>query len=141
MSIIFGTDGWRGLLDREVNDESVSIVAQAFADYNNLKFSEPKIAIGYDGRRNSKRFAKIFAEILSGNGIKVSLSDRVIPTPVLSYFVKHSKLSSGVMITASHNPPEYNGVKFKADYGGPFLTEETLVVEGLIGKSIVKKSR
>ncbi|MBK7631146.1 MAG: phosphoglucomutase [Ignavibacteriales bacterium] len=141
MSIIFGTDGWRGLLDREVNDESVSIVAQAFADYNNLKFSEPKIAIGYDGRRNSKRFAKIFAEILSGNGIKVSLSDRVIPTPVLSYFVKHSKLSSGVMITASHNPPEYNGVKFKADYGGPFLTEETLVVEGLIGKSIVKKSQ
>jgi len=140
MSIIFGTDGWRGLLDSEVNSESISIVAQAFADYNNLKFSDPKIAIGYDGRRNSKRFAEIFAEILSGNGIKVLLSDRVVPTPVLSYFVKENKLNSGVMITASHNPPQYNGIKFKADYGGPFLTDETLEVEKLIGKTTIKKS-
>ena len=140
MSIIFGTDGWRGLLDSEVNSESISIVAQAFADYNLQKFQDPKIAIGYDGRRNSKLFAEIFAEILSENGIKVFLSDRIIPTPVLSYFVKENKLNSGVMITASHNPPQYNGVKFKADYGGPFLTDETLEVENLIGKTAIKKS-
>ena len=141
MKIIFGTDGWRGLLDSEVTNETISLVAQAFADYNLHKHSSPKIAIGYDGRRNSKLFAYLFAEILSGNGIRVFLSDRIIPTPVLSFFVKHNKLNSGVMITASHNPPEYNGVKFKADYGGPFLTEDTLNVEELLGKSSIKKSK
>lgn len=81
MKIIFGTDGWRGLIDSEVNDKSVSLVAQAFAEYNFQKFSSPKIAVGFDGRRNSKHFAIIFSEILSGNGIKVFLSDRIIPTP------------------------------------------------------------
>ncbi|RPI60887.1 MAG: phosphoglucomutase [Ignavibacteriales bacterium] len=140
MKIIFGTDGWRGLLDSEINEETISLVAQSFADYNLQRFSHPAIAIGFDGRRNSEKFAKIFAETLSGNNIKVFLSDRIIPTPVLSFFVKHNNLNSGVMITASHNPPEYNGVKFKADYGGPFLTEETLKVEELIGKSSVKKN-
>lgn len=140
MKIIFGTDGWRGLLDSEVNEETISLVAQAFALYNLQRFSEPKIAIGFDGRRNSQKFAKLFAEALSGNNIKVFLSDRIIPTPVLSFFVKHKKLNSGVMITASHNPPQYNGVKFKADYGGPFLTEETLKVEELLGNSPVKKN-
>lgn len=140
MKIIFGTDGWRGLLDIEINEDTVALVAQAFADYNLQRFSQPAIAIGFDGRRNSEKFAKIFAETLSGNNIKVFLSDRIIPTPVLSFFVKHNNLNSGVMITASHNPPEYNGVKFKADYGGPFLTEETLKVEELIGKSSVKKN-
>ncbi len=140
MKIIFGTDGWRGLLDSEINDESVSLVAQAFADYNLQNFSSPKIAVGFDGRRNSKHFAKIFSEILSGNGIKVFLSDRIIPTPALSFFVKINQLSSGVIITASHNPPEYNGIKFKAYYGGPFLTEETLKVEQLLGKSPIKKN-
>ena len=140
MKIIFGTDGWRGLLDSEINEETVTLVAQAFADYNLNLLSQPVIAIGFDGRRNSEKFAYIFAETLSGNSIKVFLSDRIIPTPVLSFFVKHNKFNSGVMITASHNPPEYNGVKFKADYGGPFLTEETLKVEELIDKSVIKRS-
>ncbi len=140
MKIIFGTDGWRGLLESEINEETVALVAQAFADYNLQRFSQPAIAIGFDGRRDSVKFANIFAETLSGNNIKVFLSDRIIPIPVLSFFVKHNNLNSGVMITASHNPPEYNGVKFKAHYGGPFLTEETLKVEELIGKSSIKKS-
>ena len=140
MKIIFGTDGWRGLLDNEINEETVAHVAQAFADYNLQNFSQPAIAVGFDGRRNSEKFANIFAETLSGNNVKVFLSDRIIPTPILSFFVKHNNLKSGVMITASHNPPEYNGVKFKADYGGPFLTEVTLKVEELIGKSSIRKS-
>lgn len=141
MEIIFGTDGWRGLLESEINEETISLVAQAFADYNLQRFSQPAIAIGFDGRRNSEKFAKIFSETLTGNNIKVFLSDRIIPTPVLSFFVKHNKLNSGVMITASHNPPEYNGVKFKSDYGGPFLTEETLKVEALLENSAIKKNK
>ncbi len=138
LDIIFGTDGWRGLLDSEMNDDTVSLVAQAFADYCNGEFASPQIAIGYDGRRNSKHFATLFSQILNSNNIKVFLSDTVIPTPVLSFYVKAKKLNAGVMITASHNPPEYNGVKFKASYGGPFFTEETLKVEKLLGNSEIK---
>jgi phosphomannomutase len=140
MNIIFGTDGWRGLIDKEVNEKTISIAAQAFADYLNSKFLEATVAIGFDGRKYSEEFATIFAEVLSGNNIKVFLSNSITPTPVLSYFVKASGLSAGVEITASHNPPEYNGIKFKAGYGGPFFTEETHKVEKLIGKSKIIRS-
>ncbi|MGE5363655.1 MAG: phosphoglucomutase [Bacteroidota bacterium] len=141
MSIIFGTDGWRGLLGQDMNDENVELVAQAFADYLNTdSLTDKSAAIGYDGRTKSKEFARLFASVLSANGIKVSLSDSVIPTPVLSFFVKAKSLSAGVMITASHNPAEYNGIKFKGSYGGPFLTEETLKVEKLLDNSPVRKN-
>ncbi len=155
MNIFFGTDGWRGLLDDEVNEHTVALVAQAFAEYAHaLRAASsdaavggqhpdgeaPSVALGYDGRRNSKAFAQLFARVLTGNGIACSLSDRVIPTPVLSYYVKAERLDLGVMITASHNPPEYNGIKFKASYGGPFFTDETHTVEALIGRSPVKTS-
>ncbi len=140
MNIFFGTDGWRGLLDKEVNEKTIEIVAQAFADYLNEPNKENSVAVGFDGRKNSKLFAKIFAQVLSGNKIKVSLSDRIVPTPVLSFTVKNKSLSAGVMITASHNPPEYNGVKFKAGYGGPFLTEETAKVEKLLYKNSIRKN-
>ncbi|MGQ9846516.1 MAG: phosphoglucomutase [Bacteroidales bacterium] len=140
MNIFFGTDGWRGLIDREINEQSIEVVAQAFADYLNENQQSASAAIGFDGRKKSELFAKIFAEVLSGNSIKVFLSDRIIPTPALSFTVKYKSLSAGVMITASHNPPEYNGVKFKASYGGPFLTEETAKVEQLLNKNSIKRN-
>lgn len=140
MKIIFGTDGWRGLLDRELNFENVAIVAQAFSDYINQRFENPKIVVGFDGRKYSKEFAELFAQVCSGNKIESILSDAIIPTPVVSFVVKNRKLSAGVMITASHNPAEYNGIKFKAHYGGPFLTEETLEIEKLLGKSQIKRN-
>lgn len=140
MNIIFGTDGWRGLLDSEINEDTVALVAQAFADYCNINFVNPKVAIAFDGRRNSKEFANIFSEVLSGNNIHVLLTNHIIPTPVLSFAVKNKNLSSGVMITASHNPGKYNGIKFKGYYGGPFLTEETHKVEKFLGISEIKKS-
>ncbi|MCR4417730.1 MAG: phosphoglucomutase [Ignavibacteria bacterium] len=128
--IIFGTDGWRGLIYTEINDETISVVARAFVDYLNSKeLNNIKVAVAYDGRRNSKSFAEKFSQVLSANKIHVYFSDKIIPTPVLSFFVKKKSLNAGVMITASHNPPQYNGVKFKAHYGGPFLTEETKLVE------------
>jgi len=139
MNIFFGTDGWRGLLDKEINPESISLVAQAFADYmkdGNLK----KAAIAFDGRRDSDNFAILFAEVLSGNGLEVYLSNTIIPTPVLSFFVKKHGCDCGVMITASHNPGIYNGVKFKDNYGGPFFTEKTIMVEKYLGKSEVLNS-
>ncbi|HZW40324.1 MAG TPA: phosphoglucomutase [Ignavibacteriaceae bacterium] len=139
--IFFGTDGWRGLLDTEINIETVKLVGQAFADYLIEKYKENiSIVIGYDGRRNSKLFAVELSKVLSGNHIKVFLSEKIEPTPVLSYYVKANNLQSGIMVTASHNPAKYNGLKFKADYGGPFFTEETLKVEKLIGNNKVKQS-
>ncbi|NUN69964.1 MAG: phosphoglucomutase, partial [Bacteroidetes bacterium] len=136
--IIFGTDGWRALLDNEINGESVRRVAQALADYTLKRSSSPSVAIGYDGRRDSRFFAEQFSSVLTANGITVHLSGSVVPTPALSWFVHAHKLDVGVMVTASHNPPEYNGIKFKAAYGGPFTTEETLQVEALLGKSPVR---
>lgn len=144
-TIQFGTDGWRGLLGIEMNPASVSQVAAAFAIYlHDLagRVSKPALCIiGFDGRDQSLEFATIFAHILSATSIPVLLSDRVIPTPVVSYYTLKTNALAGVMITASHNPPAYNGIKFKAAYGGPFLTEETHQVELYLEKiKSIKKS-
>lgn len=141
--IIFGTDGWRGVIDDEINNDTVALAAQAFSDYlNNVpEFPKPlQVAVAYDSRRNSDAFATIIAKVLSGNNITVYLANQIEPTPVLSYFVKCKQLNAGIMVTASHNPPKYNGIKFKAYYGGPFFTEETAKVESLLGKFPIKKS-
>lgn len=132
--ILFGTDGWRGLLERELNDHNVARVAQAFADYIIQHHrSEPIVAVGYDGRRRSDAFAFLFARVLSSNSITVHLSDKVVPTPVLSFHTAHHGCAAGVMITASHNPPEYNGIKFKSAQGAPLITPETRKIEKLVG--------
>lgn len=139
--INFGIDGWRGKLDSEVNRRSIAQVAQAFADYliNNSEEKDIlKVAVGYDGRRDSKSFAQLFSRILSANNIRAFLSDKTGTTPVLSYFVKSQKMNAGVMITASHLPPEFNGVKIKAAYGGPFLSQDTLSVQKYIGTDLIQ---
>ncbi|MDO9633595.1 MAG: phosphoglucomutase [Paludibacter sp.] len=140
MNIFFGTDGWRTYLDSHINEESVAVVAQAFSDYVNLQGANQQIAVAYDTRRNSTLFASIFSEVLSGNGIKVLLSDKLLPTPVLSFTTKFKNCLAGVMITASHNPPAYNGIKFKSSLGGPFSSEETRKIENLLYKSTIRKS-
>lgn len=140
MNIFFGTDGWRAYLDSHINDTTVAVVAQAFSDHINQLDNNPKVAVAFDTRRCSQRFAKIFSEVLSGNGINVLLSDKVVPTPVLSFTTRNTGCAAGVMITASHNPPVYNGIKFKSDLGGPFSSEETKAVEQLLYKSEIKQS-
>lgn len=138
--ITFGTDGWRGLLGEEINQENICRVAQAFADYIIKKGKYKKVTVGYDGRIRSNVFAREFAEVMDGNKIEVLLSDQIIPTPVVSFSCIYDKCDAGVMITASHNTSEYNGIKFKTDIGSPFSTEETKIVESLIDKNPVKKS-
>ncbi|MBP7460881.1 MAG: phosphoglucomutase [Candidatus Delongbacteria bacterium] len=120
-----------------MNPSAVARVAAALAVWLHRhpldsKSSCPLCAIGYDGRSQSSELAALVARVLSGAGIRVLLSDRIIPTPVLSFQVKQAHCSAGIMITASHNPPEYNGIKFKAPYGGPFLTDDTRQVESFI---------
>lgn len=135
--IKFGTDGWRAIIADTYTFENVKILSQAVADYLG---SGKKVAIGFDTRFMSDKFAKAAAIVLKSNGITVVLSDQPTPTPALSFAVKSRKLDLGVMITASHNPAEYNGFKIKNASGGGASEELTKEVEGLLGKTEVKDS-
>jgi phosphomannomutase len=117
--IKFGTDGWRGVIADDYTFENVRRVAGAIASYV-LKKEDPRrgIVIGYDTRFGSRRFAEATAEVIALAGIPVKLSNDYTPTPALSYAVKDLGAAGGVMITSSHNPWSWNGVKFKATYGG-----------------------
>ena len=117
--IKFGTDGWRGVIADDYTFENVRRVAGGIASYV-LKKEDPKrgIVIGYDTRFGSRRFAEATAEMIALAGIPVKLAKDYTPTPALSYAVKDRHAAGGVMITSSHNPWSWNGVKFKASYGG-----------------------
>jgi len=134
--IKFGTDGWRAVIGDTYTFKNLKIVTQAVCDYLG---AGKKVAVGFDTRFMSGRFAQIVSSVFAGNGIEVVLSDRPVPTPTLSFAVKSKKLDLGIMITASHNPAEYNGFKIKTSTGGAAGPEITRQVEGLIGKSRVKE--
>ena len=138
MQIIkFGTDGWRGVIAREFTFENVSIVAQATMDYMvNEGLANKGLVIGYDRRFLSREFAKHCAEIAVGNGIKVLLTETYTPTPAVSWAVKSRAAGLGVMITASHNPPVYNGFKVKESFGGSARPSTTKKIEEQVDKNI-----
>ncbi|MGE5481966.1 MAG: phosphoglucomutase/phosphomannomutase family protein, partial [Bacteroidota bacterium] len=128
--IKFGTDGWRGVIARDFTFANVRVVAQAVAGYvRDTGEAKRGVVVGYDTRFLSERFAQTVAEVLAANGIPVYLTDQAAPTPAVSFAVKHLGAAGGVMITASHNPPEYNGVKFKGAYGGSALPEMVARIE------------
>ena len=115
----FGTDGWRGIIADDFTYENVRVASRAIALYV-LKHEDASrgVCIGWDTRFGSQSFAKVVAEVLSEAGILVLLADRVTPTPALSFAVRERGAAGGVMITSSHNPAQWNGVKYKASYGG-----------------------
>ncbi|MGA7292958.1 MAG: phosphoglucomutase/phosphomannomutase family protein [Terriglobales bacterium] len=117
--IKFGTDGWRGLIADDFTFDNVRLVARAIAGYV-LKHEDPSrgIVIGYDTRFASDRAARIVAEVIAVVGIPVRLANDYVPTPAVSYNVKALGAAGGVMVTSSHNPWNWNGVKFKAKFGG-----------------------
>ena len=119
--ITFGTAGLRGELgagSARMNRVLVAQAARGLADYLLSRESEPSVVIGFDGRKNSDVFARDSAEILAGAGVTVTLFDEMVPTPVLAHSVKFGRFSAGVMVTASHNPPNDNG--YKVYLGGEF---------------------
>lgn len=132
--IKFGTDGWRGVISDNFTFENVRIVAQAIADYYNResKGKKPSLCVGYDSRFLSQKYGAIVSEVLAANGIDVLFSDKSVPTPTLSFCVQNRGKTAGVMITASHNPAEYNGIKIKTAAGGAAGTDITKEVEALI---------
>ena len=129
--IAFGTDGWRATLD-VFTDERVRIVGEAVARYLEAEGYTDPVIVGYDARETSPDFAESLAEILAGHGFDVLLPERDCPTPVIAYAIVDRGLSCALMVTASHNPPEYNGVKFIPEDGAPALPERTeKIVENL----------
>ncbi|MFH1389238.1 MAG: hypothetical protein ABIH56_00710 [Candidatus Margulisiibacteriota bacterium] len=113
VTIKFGTDGWRAKMSEDFTKANVELVTQALVRYLQKKGELSGIAIGYDNRANSEVFARVAAEVVSGAGIKAYLTKHSVPSPVVSYAVKNRGLAAGIMITASHNPPDYNGFKIK----------------------------
>ncbi|NQT75935.1 MAG: phosphoglucomutase/phosphomannomutase family protein [Candidatus Omnitrophica bacterium] len=136
MAIKFGTDGWRAIISEDFTFENVRVVSQAVADH--FKGKGVTFAVGYDWRFLSEKYAELVSEVLAANDIKVLLSDKAIPTPLVSLAIKNQKLSGGIMITASHNPPAYNGIKIKASYASSADEKITKSVESLLGKNKVK---
>lgn len=133
--IKFGTDGWRGLIARDFTFENVRIVAQAVADYmHKQKKKAPRIVVGYDRRFLSQEFGEEVASVLAANKIKVTFSKTDVPTPVVSFWCLHKKHDLGIMITASHNPCFFNGIKIKTKEGGAADKNITNAVEKLLGR-------
>ena len=136
MTIRFGTDGWRAVIAETFTFSNLRRVAQAVADYiikevaaNGTHSSPPEMVVGFDTRFLSDRFAIETARVLAANGIVTWLARTDAPTPAISYNIVHKKATAGVVITASHNPPRYNGFKLKASYGGSALPEQCAEVE------------
>jgi phosphomannomutase len=122
--ITFGTDGWRAPLS-EFTTERVQMVGAAVVSYLDDHGSDGPIAIGYDAREHSRGFADDLTAVIQKQGREVVVSDRDCPTPALAWTVATSDFAGGLVLTASHNPPEYNGIKFVPADGAPALPEVT----------------
>jgi phosphomannomutase len=141
--IKFGTDGWRAIIAREFTFVNVERVAQAYADYLSRHAADgqnPFVVIGFDRRYLSEKFAARTAEVMAGNGFQIALFSEAQPTPLISWAVKDLAATGGVMITASHNPANFNGFKIKAPWGGSAAPETTHEVEQLVDKTAPKKA-
>jgi phosphomannomutase len=141
LPIKFGTDGWRAIIADTFTFENVRHVAQATAGYfNTVKGVERAVFVGYDGRFLSPKFARIAAEVLAGNGFRVVLMDRLYPTPYVSFEVRRRRFAGGIVITASHNPPAFNGFKIKAHFGGSAPPAITSQIERRLGEAEIRRS-
>ena len=127
-AIEFGTDGWRATLD-QFTDERVRMVGQAVATYLADEGATAPVAVGYDARETSRGFAEELSRVLAVNGFDVFVPERDVPTPVVAWTVTDRDLAGALMLTASHNPPEYNGVKFIPGDGAPALPGVTDALE------------
>ena len=135
MAILFGTDGWRAIIADEFTFANVELAARGAAQfYRKHPNAERGIVVGYDARFLSDRFAATVARVFASEGMKVWLTDGISSTPQVSLTARQKRLAGGIIITASHNPAEYNGFKLKADYGGPSAPEDIAKVQSNITK-------
>lgn len=137
MTIRFGTDGWRAVISETFTFNNLRLVAQAIADYVREEAPrEPSVVIGFDTRFLSDRYAAEVARVMAANQIRTWLARADTPTPAVSYAIKHKEATAGVMITASHNAPRYNGLKLKASYGGSASPEQSRRIEQLLERNL-----
>lgn len=133
MAIHFGTDGWRGLIAKDFTFDNVELVARAAARfYKRQPNADRGVAVGYDSRFLSNEFAALTARVFASEGVTAWLTDKISTTPQVSLAAKQKRLAGGVVITASHNPAEYNGFKLKAGFGGPSSPEDVAKVQKLV---------
>src|SRR5271167_2899731 len=130
ITIRFGTDGWRGIIADDFTHENVRKVAHAIARYV-VRAENPErgVLVGYDNRFASERFARTTVETLTTAGIPVWLAEQSCPTPAISLLVRQRGAAGGIVISASHNPAKWNGVKYKASYGSSALPSIVAQVE------------
>ncbi|MDR2428575.1 MAG: phosphoglucomutase/phosphomannomutase family protein [Candidatus Margulisbacteria bacterium] len=141
MTVKFGTDGWRDTMDGDFTLANVERVAQAYSDYyKNRGAADKGFFVGYDRRADSEIFARRVAEVIAANGGRAVLTAQACPTQVVSFVVREQGLTGGVMITASHNPPQYNGFKVKEPQGCSSFPETTDGIMAFLDKNPVKKS-
>ncbi len=138
----FGTDGWRGVIADDFTFANVHAAAEAIAAYVHAQ-EDPKkgLCIAYDTRFGSKAFARTCAEVAAATGIPVLFANAITPTPALSYGVRERGAAGGIMITSSHNPAQWNGVKYKAWYGGSGKPSIMTAIESYLGKPAARASR
>lgn len=133
----FGTGGLRGVIgagSNRMNIYTVSKATQGFANYLNGRFENPSVAIAYDSRNMSKEFSKAAALTLCANNINVYLYEGLRPTPMLSFAVRHLNCTGGIVVTASHNPKEYNGYKVYDEFGGQVTDEKANIIISEVNK-------
>jgi alpha-D-glucose phosphate-specific phosphoglucomutase len=137
MTVRFGTDGWRAVISETFTFANLRLVAQAIADFIlEQEGGPPTAVVGFDTRFLSDRYAAEVARIMAANGIETWLARADTPTPAISYAIVHKEATAGVMITASHNPPRYNGVKLKASYGGSASPAQNKRIEALLERNL-----
>ena len=138
--IKFGTDGWRGIIADDYTFENVRRVGNAIAHYVHENEDATKgLVVGYDTRFGSQAFAQAISEVLAAAGIKIYFSDDYTPTPALSYAVVNLSAAGGVMITSSHNPYNWNGVKYKAGYGGSATPAIIQSIEAALDAPVIQR--
>ena len=130
--IKFGTDGWRAIIAKDFTVNNVARVAEATAEWLLKKSKNAIVVLGYDCRFGGKLFCETIAKILCSRGIKVYHAENFVSTPMISLGTVNYKADIGIIITASHNPPDYNGFKLKGSYGGPLLPDQVSEIESLI---------
>jgi len=135
IKIKFGTDGWRAIIAKEYTTDNVARVAKGTADWLLKKQADPTVVIGHDCRFGGPLFAATAAKVFCDNGVKVIMADKFATTPMVSLAAVRWGAQQGIVITASHNPPTYNGYKLKAHYGGPSVPKVVGEVEDMIPES------
>lgn len=129
----FGTDGWRAIIAEDFTFENVRACAQAVADHFSETYGKARpVIVGYDTRFLSDEFALTVARVIAGNGFRVQLANRAAPTPAISYRIIEAQACGGIVVTSSHNPYRWNGIKVKPHYGGSASPEIVTDIENRV---------